>query len=338
MEARLYEQQDEKKVKCGLCAHRCQIKEGRRGICNVRENREGVLHTLVYDRIIARHVDPIEKKPLFHFYPSSLSYSIGTVGCNFRCRFCQNADIAHMATDHQGRIMGKSFTPEQIVEEAEITGCRSIAYTYTEPTVFFELACDAARIAHEKGIKNVFVTNGYMTEQALESIHPYLDAVNVDLKAFTEEFYKNYCSAKLEHVLSAMAKMKELGIFMEVTTLLIPGLNDDEKELKSLVSFLVSEIGDDTPWHVSRFHPTYRLTDRPSTPVETLQRARDIGLEQGLKYVYTGNVPGEATESTYCHQCGACIIARKGFTVMENRVENNRCPECNAPVNGVGLS
>lgn len=338
MEARLYQKQDEKTVKCSLCAHRCQIKDGKRGICNVRENQDGILNTLVYDRIIARHVDPIEKKPFFHFYPSTLSYSIGTVGCNFRCRFCQNADIAHMATDHQGRIMGKAFNPGQIVEEAEITGCRSIAYTYTEPTVFFELAYDAARLAHEKGIKNVFVTNGYMTGEALELIHPYLDAANVDLKAFTEEFYKNYCSAKLKHVLEAMAKMKELGIFMEVTTLLIPGLNDDEKEIEDLTGFLVSEIGDDTPWHVSRFHPTYRLTDRPSTPVETLRKAREIGMSQGLKYVYTGNVPGEATESTYCHQCGACIIARRGFTVIENRVEDNACPECRAPVYGMGLS
>ncbi|MFW5908715.1 MAG: AmmeMemoRadiSam system radical SAM enzyme [Desulfosalsimonas sp.] len=338
MEARLYEQQQGKKVRCNLCSHRCLIKEGSRGICNVRENRNGILYTLVYDRIIARHVDPIEKKPLFHFYPSSLAYSIGTVGCNFRCKFCQNADIAHMAADHEGRILGKVFTPEQIVEEAEITGCKSIAYTYTEPTVFFELACDAAKIAHEKGIKNVFVTNGYMTAEALEEIHPYLDAANVDLKAFTEEFYKNYCSAKLRHVLKALEKMQELGIFIEVTTLLIPGLNDGEKELKSLARYLVSELGDTTPWHVSRFHPTYRLTDRPSTPVGTLRKAREIGLDQGLKYVYTGNVPGEATESTYCHQCGACIIARRGFTVVENRVENSRCPECNAPVYGVGLS
>ncbi|MFP4158133.1 MAG: AmmeMemoRadiSam system radical SAM enzyme [Desulfobacterales bacterium] len=338
MEARLYERQQEKAVKCRLCSHHCRIKEGRRGICNVRENREGTLYSLVYDRIIARHVDPIEKKPLFHFFPKSLAYSIGTVGCNFRCKFCQNADIAHMATDNQGRIIGKAFTPEQVAQEAEITGCTSIAYTYTEPTVFFELAFDSARIAHEKGIKNVFVTNGYMTEEALQQIHPYLDAANVDLKAFTEEFYQNYCSAKLKHVLAAMVKMKELGIFMEVTTLLIPGLNDDEKELQGLAGYLVSELGADTPWHVSRFHPTYRLTDRPSTPVETLKRARDIGMAEGLKYVYTGNIPGEATESTYCHQCGACVIARKGFSVIENRVENNSCPDCSAKIHGVGLS
>lgn len=338
MEARLYEKKQEKKVRCGLCSHRCLIREGERGTCNVRENRDGTLYTLVYDRIIARHVDPIEKKPLFHFYPSSLAYSIGTVGCNFRCEFCQNADIAHMAADQQGRIMGKEFSPEQIAEEAELTGCKSIAYTYTEPTVFFELAFDAARFAHEKGIKNVFVTNGYMTPEALDMISPYLDAANVDLKAFTDEFYKNFCSARLKHVLEAMRKMKELGVFLEVTTLLIPGLNDDEKELKSLTQFMVSELGEFTPWHVSRFHPTYRLTDRPSTPVETLRKAREIGLSEGLKYVYTGNVPGEATESTYCHECGAVVIQRRGFTILENRVVNNSCPDCNAPVYGAGLS
>ncbi|MFW6334542.1 MAG: AmmeMemoRadiSam system radical SAM enzyme [Desulfosalsimonas sp.] len=338
MEARLYEKQEENKVRCGLCSHRCIIKDGSRGICSVRQNREATLYTLVYDRIIARNVDPIEKKPLFHFYPSSLAYSIGTAGCNFRCRFCQNADIAHMAADHKGRIMGKAFTPGQIAEEAEITGCRSIAYTYTEPTVFFELAFDAARIAHDRGIKNVFVTNGYMTRQALEEINPFLDAANVDLKAFTDEFYKNYCGARLKYVLEALENMKRLGIFLEVTTLLIPGLNDDEKELKSLAGYLVSELGKDTPWHVSRFHPTYRLTDRPSTPVETLKKAREIGMAEGLRYVYTGNVPGQATESTYCHHCGVCIIERRGFAVVENRVRENRCPECDTPVEGVGLS
>lgn len=338
MEARLYEQQAENKVQCNLCSHRCEIKPGKRGKCNVRENREGKLYSLVYDRIIARHVDPIEKKPLFHFYPTSLAYSIGTVGCNFRCKFCQNADIAHMATDHQGRIMGKAFTPEQIVEEAEITGCKSIAYTYTEPTVFFELAYDAARAAHEKGIKNVFVTNGYMTGEALEMISPYLDAANVDLKAFTDAFYKKFCSARLNPVLESLKKMREQGVFLEVTTLLIPGLNDSADELRAMTEFMVSELGDHTPWHVSRFHPTYRLTDRPSTPVETLRKAREIGLSSGLKYVYTGNVPGEASECTYCPKCGANVIQRRGFTVVENRVQEDQCPDCGAPIEGVGLS
>jgi len=337
MEATLYDKKAENTVQCRLCHHRCVIREGKRGICNVRENREGVLHTLVYDRIIARHVDPIEKKPLFHFFPGTLSYSIGTVGCNFRCRFCQNSDIAHMATDHGGRIMGSPATPKGIVSEALQSGCKTIAYTYTEPTVFFELALDTARLAHQKGIKNIFVTNGYMSEEALEMICPYLDAANVDLKAFSGDFYWNMCSARLAPVMETLRQMKTLDVFVEVTTLLIPGLNDDPSELKELAGFIVNALGSETPWHVSRFHPCYRLTDRPPTPVATLLNARNIGLDAGLKYVYTGNVPGESSECTYCYHCGSRLINRRGFFVSENRIRRNQCPDCGAIIHGVGL-
>ena len=243
MEAYLYKPLNEKKVKCNLCSHRCVIKKGRRGICGVRENHEGVLKTLVYGKLIARHIDPIEKKPLFHFFPGSLSYSIATVGCNFKCLFCQNADIAQMPSDHDGMIMGDYFTPEDIVAAAEKGNCKSIAYTYTEPTVYFEFAYDTARIAHEKGIRNVFVTNGYMTSEALEMISPYLDAANVDLKAFNEKFYNEISKAKLKHVKETLKLMKALGIFVEVTTLLIPGLNDDKHELEMLAEFLVKSLG-----------------------------------------------------------------------------------------------
>ncbi len=337
MEAKLYEKKDDKKVQCHLCRHDCVIKDGRRGICNVRENREGVLHTLVYDRIIARHVDPIEKKPLFHFFPGTLAYSLGTVGCNFRCRFCQNSDIAHMPTEHNGRIMGNRATPDGMVSEALQSGCKSIAYTYNEPTVFFELALDTAKLAHQKGLKNIFVTNGYMSEQALETICPYLDAANVDLKAFTEDFYKEQCSARLAPVMETLRQMKSLDIFVEVTTLLIPGLNDDPSELSELAGFIVNDLGSGTPWHVSRFHPCYRLTDRPPTPVETLLNARKIGFKAGLKYVYTGNVPGESSECTYCYNCGSRLVNRRGFFVSENRIRRNRCPDCGAIIHGVGL-
>jgi len=337
MEAQLYEKKDDQKVKCRLCRHNCVIKDGGRGICNVRENRGGVLHTLVYDRIIARHVDPIEKKPLFHFFPGTLAYSLGTVGCNFRCRFCQNADIAQMPTDNGGRIMGNRATPEGLVSEAEQSGCKIIAYTYTEPTVFFELALETAKLAHQKGLKNVFVTNGYMSEEALEMICPYLDGANVDLKAFTEDFYKEQCSARLAPVMETLRQMKTLDIFVEVTTLLIPGLNDDPSELGDLAGFIVNDLGSETPWHVSRFHPCYRLTDRPPTPVETLLKAREIGLGAGLKYVYTGNVPGETSECTYCYHCGCRLINRRGFSVSENRIRRNQCPDCGAIIHGVGL-
>ncbi len=337
MEALLYIPLKDHTVQCYLCSHRCIIKDGRRGICNVRENKNGYLETLVYDKVIACHIDPIEKKPLYHFYPGTLSYSIGTVGCNLKCSFCQNADIAQMATDYDGRIVGKSFSPEDIVAGAEKGNCKSIAYTYTEPTVFFELALATAKLAHAKNIKNVFVSNGYMSAEALDMASPFLDAANVDLKAFSDDFYKKMCKARLAPVLETLKKMKALDIFVEVTTLLIPGLNDDPEELKALAAFIVNELGDDTPWHVSRFHPTYKLTDRPATPLETLLMARDTGLNAGLKYVYTGNVFGENSENTFCYSCGQKLIDRRGFRVAKNKIIDNKCPDCGALIHGVGL-
>ncbi len=335
MEAYLYQPLEDGKVQCHLCSHRCVIKQGRRGKCNVRENQEGVLQTLVYGKLIARHVDPIEKKPLFQFLPGTLSYSIATVGCNFRCRFCQNADIAQMPTDHQGRIMGEQTDPEEVVRAAKRAGCRSISYTYTEPTVFFEFAYQTAKLAHGEGLRNVFVTNGYMTAEALRMIQPYLDAANVDLKAFSNTYYKELCGAKLKPVKETLKLMKSLGIFVEVTTLIVPGLNDDGAELNNLASFIAADLGVDTPWHISRFHPTYRLRDRPPTPVESLTAARRIGIEAGLKYVYTGNVPGEIGESTYCSGCGQMVIERWGFQVRRLRIKNGCCTHCGAAVDGV---
>ncbi|MDM8522480.1 AmmeMemoRadiSam system radical SAM enzyme [Desulfococcaceae bacterium HSG8] len=337
MEAYLYEKLENRKVRCNLCSHRCLIKEGYRGICNVRENQAGILKSLVYGKIIAQHIDPVEKKPLFHLVPGSLSYSVATVGCNFKCRFCQNSDIAQMPSDNNGLIMGNSAIPEAVVRGAEEGNCKSIAYTYTEPTVYFEFAFNTAKLAREKGIKNVFVTNGYMTPEALDMISPFLDAANVDLKAFTEEFYKKLCGAKLEPVKEALKKMKSLGIFVEITTLLIPGLNDGAAELEQLAGFIANELGTETPWHISRFHPTYRLTDRQSTPVESLVRAREIGIRAGLRYVYVGNVPGEKGEDTYCYSCGKTLIDRWGFSIRENHIRNGKCRYCGAQIDGVGL-
>jgi len=335
MEALLYETLEEHKVRCALCSHRCVIADGQRGICQVRENKGGVLHTLVYGRLIAQHVDPIEKKPLYHFLPGTLSYSIATVGCNFRCRFCQNADIAQLPSDHGGTIIGATVNPEQVVKAAEKAGCGSISYTYTEPTIFFEFALETARLAHSKGIRNVFVTNGYMTPEALDLIAPVLDAANVDLKAFTRHFYKELCGAKLEHVQATLRNMKSRGVFVEVTTLVVPGLNDDPDELKALAQFLVHELGSDTPWHISRFHPTYRLTDRPPTPIQTLSAAREIGLAAGLRFVYTGNVPGDTGENTFCPACRAKLIDRWGFQVVKLRMKDGRCSRCGAVIAGV---
>ena len=337
MQAYLYETLKDKKVRCVLCNHRCIIKDGRRGICGVRENKDGTLLTLVYGSLIARNIDPIEKKPLFHLLPGSLSYSIATVGCNFRCLFCQNADIAQMPSDYRGMITGDSSTPEDVVNTAVKEKCKSIAYTYTEPTVFFEFAHDTAKLANKKELYNVFVTNGYMTAEAIEMISPYLDAANVDLKAFNDDFYKKYCSAKLEHVTNTLQTMKHRGIFLEITTLLIPGLNDDKDELKDLASFIAKSLGPETPWHISRFHPTYKLTNRPPTPVKTLVMAREIGINAGLRYVYTGNVSGENGEKTFCYHCKRLLIDRWGYTIGKNLIENGRCPHCGVIIEGVGM-
>ncbi len=335
MEALLYEKLDDGRVRCRLCRHACVIATGKRGLCSVRENREGVLHTLVYGRLIARHIDPIEKKPLFHFLPGSLSYSIAAVGCNFRCRFCQNADIAQLPTDHGGVILGDECSAEEVVRAAAKAGCRSISYTYTEPTVFFEFALETSRLARAAGMRNVFVTNGYMSREAIETISPWLDAANVDLKAFSDEYYRALCGARLEGVRHSLRDMRDMGIFVEVTTLIVPGLNDDAEELRQLAEFLVADLGADTPWHISRFHPTYRLTDRPPTPVATLRAAREIGLAAGLKHVYTGNVPGDPGENTLCPGCGEPAIERRGFTVVDSRLEQGRCGQCGEIIAGI---
>ncbi|KPJ78811.1 MAG: radical SAM protein [Deltaproteobacteria bacterium SG8_13] len=337
MEAFLYESLEQNKVRCRLCHHRCVIKDNRRGICGVRENKGGSLQTQVFGKLIARNIDPIEKKPLYHFLPGTLSYSIATVGCNFKCRFCQNADIAQMPADRRGMILGDPATPEEVVEAAQRSSCRSISYTYTEPTVFFEFAYETAKRASAAGIRNVFVTNGYMTPEAVEMIQPYLDAANVDLKAFDERYYKDLCGAKLEPVKNTLRLMRSLGIFLEVTTLLVPGLNDSRQELEQLAEFLVNDLGPETPWHISRFHPTYRLTDRPPTPVDTLLTARQIGLKAGLRYVYTGNVPGQDSENTFCYRCGKMLVERQGFQIRGYKIESGCCRYCHAPIDGVGL-
>jgi pyruvate formate lyase activating enzyme len=332
-EAYLYKKRDNNRVRCNLCSHRCLIREGERGICGVRENQEGTLITLVYEKVIARHVDPIEKKPLFHFLPGSQSYSIATVGCNFRCLFCQNADISQMVVDHH-QIMGEHMTPAMVVEKALASRSATISYTYTEPTIYFELALDTARLAVSRGLRNIFVTNGYMTEDCLKEIYPDLHGANVDLKSYRDHFYKEQCGARLSPVLHTIETMKEMGIWLEVTTLLIPQQNDSREELKGLAKFL-ADLDPNIPWHISRFHPTYRLLNVPSTTAEGIHRARDIGYEAGLKYVYTGNLPGDEGEKTYCHACGEPLIDRLGFYVRGNRVKDHQCPKCSTDIPGV---
>ncbi|OIP89525.1 MAG: AmmeMemoRadiSam system radical SAM enzyme [Syntrophobacterales bacterium CG_4_8_14_3_um_filter_58_8] len=332
-EALLYEKEAGNRVSCGLCAHRCRIAPGERGVCGVRENRGGTLYSLVYGAIIAENVDPIEKKPLFHLLPGSRSFSIATAGCNFRCAFCQNHEISQMPRE-TGRIVGRERTPVEIVEMALRSGSRSIAYTYTEPTVYFEFAFDIAGIARGKGLKNVFVTNGYMTPGMLELFAPRLDAANVDLKAFRDDFYKKQCGARLQPVKDSLRKMKELGIWVEVTTLLIPDLNDGEEELGELAAFLVS-LGAETPWHISRFHPQYRMNQTPPTPASSIHRAAEIGKSAGLKYVYCGNLPGDPGENTLCAHCGRRLIGRYGFSIERLDLKGSACPDCGTPLDGI---
>ena len=332
-EALLYTKLEDNQLRCDLCAHRCLIQEGKRGICGVRENRGGVLYSLVYGKAIATHVDPIEKKPLFNFLPGLLSFSVATVGCNMTCLHCQNADISQ-APRETGRIMGEDISPERLVEAAEKNGCRSIAYTYTEPTIFFEYALDTARLAKTRGVKNIFVTNGYMTEEALEMINPVLDAANVDLKSFRDDFYRDVCGARLQPVLETIKRMHGQGIWLEVTTLIIPGHNDSDEELEAIGRFL-SGISPDIPWHVSAFYHTYLLTSAPPTPAVTLRRARKIGQAAGLRYVYTGNIPGDDGENTYCPNCGKIIIERTGYRVGAVNIRDGNCAFCSTPVAGV---
>lgn len=333
-EALLYDRSDDGTVQCRLCCHYCGIAPEHHGICGVRENHGGTLYSRVYGKVIAAHIDPIEKKPLYHFQPGSRSFSIATVGCNFRCRHCQNSDISQ-SPRVSGDILGQETTPEQIVHAAANAGCQSISYTYTEPTIFFEFAYDCARLARERGMKNVFVSNGFTTPDATRMIAPYLDANNIDLKG-DDNFYRKLVGARLQPVLDTIRLMKELGVWVEITTLIIPDWNDSDEFLRWAADFLVS-VDPAIPWHVTQFHPTFELLDKPRTPVATLRRAREIGLAAGLKYVYEGNIPGEGGENTFCPSCGAAVMSRFGFSLREVRLKNGRCTACNAPVDGIGL-
>lgn len=332
-EAMFYRPLEEGRVECYLCHHRCHISPSKRGICGVRENRDGKLYSLVYGRAVSMNVDPIEKKPIFHLLPGSTSFSIATVGCNFRCLQCQNYEISQMPVD-ETRIEGSFVSPAQIVSLAEKYRCRSISYTYTEPTIYFEYAYETSLLAKQKGIRNIFVTNGYMSKESLQTIQPYLDAANVDLKSFQEKFYKEVCGARLKPVLENLKLMREWGIWVEITTLVIPTLNDSDEEFEQIARFILS-LGPEVPWHISAFYPTYRMLNLPRTPASALHRARKIGMRVGLRYVYCGNIPGEEGEDTYCPHCGQRIIERIGFRVLKNDVDQGVCRHCRNPIDGI---
>jgi len=328
---------EEGKVRCRLCSRRCSIGEGKTGSCFVRKNIKGELYSLNYDKVCAANADPIEKKPLFHFQPGSRSFSIACVGCNFRCEFCQNWHISQAGIEG-GRLEGQAISPEQIVTSAVKGRCRSIAYTYTEPTIFMELCGDCGRLAKEQGLANVFVSNGYEAKEAIDFAKGWLDGINVDLKAFNEDYYKRLCKARLGPVLDTIRYIaKETDIWMEITTLVVPGENDSEDELKGLAEFIANEAGVDVPWHISRFHPQYKYLDSVPTPLETLERAEAIGKAAGLRYVYLGNVPGSKSESTFCYSCGSMLIQRVGYQIAGNNVENGKCAECGVEIAGFEL-
>ena len=333
-EAFLYQKFDGGEVLCQLCAHYCVIASGKKGLCQVRENVDGTLYSLVYGRTISQGIDPIEKKPLYHFYPGSRSFSIATPGCNFRCDWCQNWEISQMPRE-QHFIAGQKQSPEDIVASAARSNCRSIAYTYTEPTIFFEYSYDTARLAREAGIANVYVSNGYMSAEMLELFHPWLDAATIDLKAFRDETYRKYVGARLQPVLDSLKRLSDYGVWLEVTTLVIPGVNDDPLELQDIAEFIATELGSDTPWHVSRFFPQYRMEQIPPTPPEALQRAVEIGRKAGLKYVYMGNLGEEM--NTNCPTCGTLLIQRNRFGVSNQIDGEGCCPFCGDEISGVGM-
>lgn len=320
-----------KKVRCRLCNHFCIIEDGNRGKCNVRINRNGELFSLVYGFPIATNIDPIEKKPFYHFLPGSTSFSIATMGCNFKCPFCQNFEISQASSNYSG--YGSTLSPAEIVSLAKKYRCESISYTYTEPTVYFEYAFECAVLAKQAGLKNNFVTNGYMSPEALKKIAPYLDAANVDLKG-DEKFYRELCGAHVGPVLNNIEAMKNYGIWVEVTTLVIPEYNDSDETFNFLASSL-SKISFDIPWHFSRFYPTYKMSEHYPTPVEKVRQFRTMAFERGFHYVYTGNIPGDPGENTICPKCGFLLIEREGYIISQNNIVRGRCKKCGFEIAGV---
>ncbi len=332
-EAYLYKKLSDKKIQCRNCSHYCLILPGKRGICGVRENIDGKLYVLNYGKSIACHIDPIEKKPFFHFLPSSYSLSIATVGCNFFCENCQNWDISQ-APKPDKSVVGENLSPEQIVKMALENNLPSISYTYTEPAIFSEYALETMKLAKKKGLKNNWVSNGFWSKELFDLIYPYLDAANVDLKSFSDEFYRKVCGGRLQPVLDTLKRLKEKKIWIEITTLVIPTLNDSKEIFRSIARFIKEEIGLETPWHITQFSGaiSWKLQYLPDTPVKTLEKAWQIGKKAGLKYVYTGNIPGLPFEDTNCPKCGTLCINRTGYFI-ERHDENGKCPKCKENLN-----
>jgi pyruvate formate lyase activating enzyme len=332
VEARFYEKLPYRKIKCTLCPRECVIDDRERGYCGVRENRDGVYYTLVHSRVVSAHVDPIEKKPLFHFLPGSLAFSLATAGCNVNCKMCQNWEISQVRPE---QVRSVYLPPKQLAEQAAGAGCKSIAYTYSEPVVFYEYMSDAADAGRAAGVKSVVITGGYIQEAPLRQLAPRVDAIKVDLKAYSEKFYREVVNGELKPVLNALVAIRKLGVWSEIVYLVIPTLNDSDSELRGVAKWVKANLGPSVPLHFTRFHPAYLLKNLPPTPVRTLERAKAIADAEGLEYVYVGNVPGHPGENTYCPKCRRPVVERTGFTVTALRLQKGKCAHCQQPIAGV---
>ncbi len=330
-EALLYKKLLNKTVNCRACYQYCIVADGQRGVCGVRANHNGKLYSLVYGKLIALNIDPIEKKPLFHFLPGSQSLSLATAGCNFKCLNCQNADISQLTKGGQ-EVLGEEMSPKKIVEMALENKTPSISYTYTEPTIFIEYALDVMKLAHQKNIKNVWVTNGYFSPETFKLISPYLDAANVDLKFFSDQFYQQVCGARLQPILDNLKLLKNGQVWLEITTLLIPGHTDQDQQLESIAKFIKNELGAETPWHISTFFPTYKMANISPTPTKLVDRAYQIGEDAGLKYVYAGNVLGDKRGNTYCPKCNKLNIERTNYHI-KRLDKGGKCWNCQTDLN-----
>jgi len=332
VEARHYEKLDQQRVRCVLCPRRCQVADLERGYCGVRENRGGTYYTLVHSRLCSLHNDPIEKKPFFHVRPSSMALSIATVGCNMECKFCQNWEISQYRPE---QVPARKVAPRRLHELARDQGSSFIAYTYSEPVIFYEYMLDAARLGSSSGVRSVVVSNGYIEEKPLRELLPHVTAFKVDLKAFRNSFYQEMCASRLQPVLSSLQLIKKAGCWLEIVVLVLPTKNDHPTEIRDLARFVKRNLGRETPVHFTRFHPTYRVRNLPPTPVSTLERCYDVAKAEGLQFVYMGNVRGHPGENTYCPKCGEELIRRAGYAILHNRIDGGRCQKCKAEIPGV---
>lgn len=331
-EARYWEKLEHKQIRCKLCPRHCVIDDHERGYCGVRENRNGKYYTLVYSRAATYHIDPIEKKPLFHFYPGSMAFSIATAGCNLNCKFCQNWQISQVTPE---QVDSYYLPPQKLARLAKEYGTKSIAYTYNEPTIFYEYMYDTALAGHEEGVKSVVITAAYIEQDPVSELSRVVDAIKVDLKAFTEKYYQEVVHGELKPVLKALETIRAQGTWLEIVYLVVPTLNDDEKEIKALSRWIKKYLGPDVPIHFTRFYPQYLLKNLPPTPVSTLDRCKAIADAEGLHFVYVGNVPGHPAENTYCPHCGKVLVERIGFTVKSMKIKDGRCPYCHTPIPGI---